>query len=118
MEIKLTHKEEEIMQILWRLEKAFVNNILEAMNEPKPPYNTVSSTVRKLVTDGVIGYEAFGKTHRYFAILKKEDFRKTAFSQFMQNYFDDSPQAILSYFLEEEKTDIDVLKAILQKMKP
>ncbi len=53
---RLTHKEEEVMTILWRLEKAFINDILNEMEEPKPPYNTVSSIVRKLVTEGLIGY--------------------------------------------------------------
>ena len=67
---KLTHKEEEIMRILWDLKKGFVKDILEKMSEPKPPYNTISSTVRKLESMGYVGHEAFGKTHRYFPILK------------------------------------------------
>lgn len=118
MEIKLTHKEEEIMQILWQLEKAFVNDILEQMEEPKPPYNTVSSTVRKLVAEGLIGYEAFGKTHRYFPILSKADYRKSAFGNFISKYFEGSPQEVLSYFVKEEQVDVEELNEILKKMKP
>lgn len=118
MHIKLTHKEEEIMQILWQLEKAFVNDILEAMETPKPPYNTVSSTVRKLVADGLIGYEAFGKTHRYYPILKKADYRKSAFGTFISKYFEGSPQEVLSYFVKEQQVDIEELNELLRKMKP
>jgi BlaI family transcriptional regulator, penicillinase repressor len=117
MSKKLTHKEEEIMQILWELEKGFVNDILEKMEEPKPPYNTVSSTVRKLVADELIGYEAFGKTHRYFPILTKEEYRKTAFGTFMENYFAGSPSEVLSFFVNEEKVNPDELNELLVKLK-
>jgi predicted transcriptional regulator len=117
MSKKLTYKEEEIMQILWQLEKAFVNDILEKMDDPKPPYNTVSSTIRKLEADGLIGYEAFGKTHRYFPILTKEAYRKTAFGSFMEHYFSGSPEEVLSFFVKEEKVNPDELNELLKKLK-
>ncbi len=117
MSKKLTHKEEEIMQILWQLENAFVNDILEKMEEPRPPYNTISSTVRKLVADGLIGYDAFGKTHRYFPILTKEAYRKTAFGSFMENYFAGSPEEVLSFFVKEEKVNPEELNQLLAKLK-
>jgi predicted transcriptional regulator len=115
---RLTHKEEEIMTILWRLEKAFINDILEAMEEePKPPYNTVSSIVRKLVSEGLIGYTAYGKTHQYHPILRKEEYRANAFRRFMDNYFGGSPEALLSYFVKEENVDADELNRLLDEMK-
>lgn len=115
---RLTHKEEEVMTILWRLKNAFVNDILNEMEEePKPPYNTVSSIVRKLVTEGLVGYEAFGKTHRYFPILKKEEYRADAFRQFMDNYFGGSPAALLSYFVEEENLRPEELDKLLGDIK-
>ncbi|MCB0803505.1 MAG: BlaI/MecI/CopY family transcriptional regulator, partial [Flavobacteriales bacterium] len=45
---ELTKAEEEIMQILWTLEKAFVKDILAEFKEPKPAYNTVSTIIRIL----------------------------------------------------------------------
>ena len=114
---RLTHKEEEVMTILWRLEHAFVNDILDAMEEPRPPYNTVSSIVRKLVSEGLVGYEAFGKTHRYFPILKKEAYRANAFRRFMDNYFGGSPSALLSYFVQEEDIKPEDLDKLLDAVK-
>lgn len=114
---RLNHKEEEVMTILWRLENAFVHDILNEMDEPRPPYNTVSSIVRKLVAEGLIGYEPFGKTHRYFPILKKEDYRANAFRRFMDNYFGGSPAALLSYFVREENLDQDDLNKLLEEVK-
>jgi BlaI family transcriptional regulator, penicillinase repressor len=115
---RLNEKEEEIMTILWRLEKAFVNDILSEMpEEDRPPYNTVSSLVRKLVSEGLIGYTAFGKTHQYHAILKKDDYRSNAFQRMMDNYFGGSPSALLSYFVKEEKMDTTEINALLEKIK-
>ena len=113
---KLTHKEEEVMTILWRLEKAFINDILAEMEDP-PPYNTVSSIVRKLVSEGLVGYTAYGKTHQYHPLLKKEDYRANAFKRFMDNYFGGSPAALLSYFVKEEKMDEDEVQRLLEAVK-
>jgi predicted transcriptional regulator len=114
---RLTSKEEEVMTILWDLGHAFVNDILERMDEPRPPYNTVSSIVRKLEADGLVGYEAFGKTHRYFPILKKETYRAGVFRSFMDKFFDASPAALLSYFVQEENVDPAELDQLLENLK-
>ena len=114
---RLTHKEEEVMQILWSLKKGFVKEILELMSEPKPPYNTVSSIVRKLETMNLVGHEAFGKTHRYYPILKKENYRKQSFQVFMRNYFGGSPSQLLSYFVKEEKLSPSEINQLLNELK-
>ena len=113
---KLSHKEEELMTILWRLERAFIHDILGEM-EDKPPYNTVSSLVRKLAAEGLVGYEAFGKTHRYYAILKKEEYRNNALRNFMNNYFGGSPSALLSYFVQEERVQPEELDRLLDEIR-
>ncbi len=105
------------MRIIWRLKKAFVKDILEHYDPPKPPYNTVSSIVRKLEKDGVVGYEAFGKTHRYFPILKESDYRKLTFKDMMRHYFKGSPKELLSYFVEEESLSPDEIAALLADLK-
>ena len=114
---KLNHKEELIMQILWKLNKAFVNDLIKEMGDNAPPYNTVSSIIRKLQGEGLVGYEAFGKTHRYFPILKKEDYRKSSFERFMDYYFGGKPEEVLSYFVEEEKINPKELDELLEKLK-
>jgi len=114
---KLTHREEEIMRILWDLRKAFVKEIIELMAEPKAPYNTVSSVVRKLETAGLVGHEAFGKTHQYYPILKKEKYRKASFTSLMSNYFGGSPAQLLSYFVKEEKLSQQEIEQLLTELK-
>ena len=105
------------MRILWRLQKGFIHDIISDMEDPKPPYNTVSSTVRKLVKDGVVGFESFGKTHRYYPILQQDQFKKSSLKDILMHYFSGSPKQLLSYFVQEEEITPEELESMLQSIK-
>jgi len=111
---KLTNKEEEIMHILWKLEKAFVKDILAEYNDNKPHYNTLSTMVRNLEDKGYVSHEAFGKTHRYFPIVKKENYRKNFINTAIDNYFNSSYKNVVSFFAKEEKISVEELKDIIR----
>ena len=111
---KLTHKEEEIMHILWRLEKAFVKDILAEYKDNKPHYNTLSTMVRNLEDKGYVSHEAFGKTHRYYPIVKKENYRKNFINTAIDNYFNSSYKNVVSFFAKEEKISVEELKDIIR----
>lgn len=111
---KLTNKEEEIMHILWKLEKAFVKDILAEYNDNKPHYNTLSTMVRNLEDKGYVSHEAFGKTHRYFPIIKKENYRKNFINTAIDNYFNSSYKNVVSFFAKEEKISVEELKDIIR----
>lgn len=109
----LTNKEEEIMQALWKLEKAFVKEIVPLLPDPKPHYNTVSTTIRKMETKGFVGHEAFGSTHRYYPLVSKEDYRTKFVANTIQNYFENSYKNVVSFFAKEEKISAEDLKEII-----
>jgi BlaI family penicillinase repressor len=115
MEIKeLTRAEEEIMQKLWILEKAFVKDIIKELPEPKPAYNTVSTIIRILETKGFVAHESFGKSHRYYPIVLKDAYKAFASSKLLSSYFDNSAQNMLSFFLKKEELDIKEMDEILK----
>ncbi|MDR2222396.1 MAG: BlaI/MecI/CopY family transcriptional regulator [Flavobacteriaceae bacterium] len=117
---KLTNKEEEIMCILWKIEKGFVNDILEHISEPKPHYNTLSTMVRLLEEKGVVSYKAYGKSHQYFPVLQKEDYRKMFMDETMEKYFDNSFSNLVNYFVKDKKlssTELEELMQIIEKNK-
>jgi predicted transcriptional regulator len=68
---QLTRAEEEVMQILWQIEKGVVHELLEKFPEPKPAYNTVSTIIRILEQKGFVGHKAYGRTHEYFPVISK-----------------------------------------------
>ena len=111
---KLTNKEEEIMKILWKLEKAVVKEILGEIKGNKPHYNTLSTIVRNLEEKGYVGYEAFGNTHRYFPAITKESYRKTFINSTIADYYDNSYKSMVSFFAKEEKISIKELKEIIE----
>jgi len=110
---KLTNKEEEIMRALWDHNKAFVKDLITTLPDPKPHYNTVSTIVRNLEDKGYIGHEAFGKTHRYYPTVSKEDYRKTFMQKTINNYFESSYKNMVSFFAREEKISVSELKEII-----
>jgi predicted transcriptional regulator len=111
---KLTNKEEEIMRILWKLEKGFVKDVLAEIKEDKPHYNTLSTIIRNLEDKGYVSYNAFGKTHQYFPIVTKEDYRKGYMNTAISNYFNNSYKNMVSFFAKEEKISVDELKEIIK----
>lgn len=113
---RLTKAEEEIMQILWDLEEAFVNQIIEKFPEHKPAYNTVSTIVRILVKKKFVAHKAFGKSHQYYPLVSKKEYADKYFSNFVQNYFSNSYQSLVSFLTRQEKLDIKDMEAIRAMM--
>lgn len=115
--MNLNPLEEQIMKIFWKLEKAFPKEIIAYLPEPKPPYNTVLSTIRKLEKDGLLSYTVFGKSHQYYPKLNKNQYNKSLFSKIYHQYLGGNKMSLLSYFMEEENIDIKELKKIVKSMK-
>ncbi len=116
---ELTKAEDQIMQILWTIEKGFVKDILDHLPEPKPAYNTVSTIVRILEKKGFVGYKAYGKTHEYFPLIAKENYTRFYLNNMVKGYFNGSFQNLVSFFAKENLnvTDIDKLMLELENLK-
>ncbi len=110
---KLTNKEEEIMHILWRLKKAFVKDVLAEITTEKPHYNTLSTIIRNLEDKGYVSYTAYGKTHQYYPIVTKEDYKKRFMTTAIENFFNSSYKNVVSFFAKEEKISVEELKEII-----
>ncbi len=113
----LTRKEEKVMQILWKLKKGFIKDIIEQLPNPKPPYNTISSVVRILEKKGFVYYEAFGKTHQYYPKISKLGYKKYAFKKLLKNYFGGSYENVVSYMINEEEISPEQAKEISNILK-
>ena len=110
---ELTKAEEQVMQILWDLKKAFVKDVIEQMPDPKPPYNTISSVVRVLVKKDMVGFNAYGKTHEYYPLVDKEAYGKLAFEKVFSNYFSNSYENLVSFFAKNKDIDLQEMSKII-----
>jgi BlaI family transcriptional regulator, penicillinase repressor len=114
---ELTRAEDQVMQILWKLEKAFVKDIVEEMPEPKPAYNTVSTIIRILETKGFVDHKAYGKTHEYFPIISRERYTKFYLNNMISGYFNGSFNNLVSFFAKENKLNATDLEKLLKEIK-
>ncbi len=115
---ELTRAEEQIMQILWELGKAFVKDIILALPDPKPAYNTVSTIVRIMEKKGFVDHNAFGKTHEYYPLVTKDEYTKLFMRNFVRKYFQDSYPDMVSFFAQDRKlslTDLEEIKDMITK---
>jgi predicted transcriptional regulator len=113
---ELTKAEEQIMQELWVLEKAFVKEIVDRLPEPKPAYNTVSTIIRILEKKGFVDHYAYGKTYQYFPIISKPDYTKSYFKNFLSGYFSNSFQEMVSFFAKEDKMSLSDLEEMIKEV--
>ncbi len=117
---ELTRAEEQIMQVLWQLQKAFVKEVIDELPSPKPAYNTVSTFIRILETKGFIAHNAFGKSHQYYPLISKEEYQNFSADKLLTGYFDNSVERMFSFFVEKEKIDLkeaDEILKLIEKLK-
>jgi BlaI family penicillinase repressor len=113
---ELTRAEEQVMQVLWKIKKGFVKEILEQFNEPKPAYNTVSTIVRILQDKGFVDHKAYGRTHEYFPVVSKNEYSKKHLSTFVNDYFSNSFEKMVSFFAKEKGISIKEMEDIMKIM--
>lgn len=114
---ELTKAEEEIMQILWTLEKGFVKDIIEQMPAPKPAYNTVSTIVRILETKGFVAHNAFGKSHQYYPLVARDEYKSFFLKNFMSGYFGGSFEKLVSFFAKDNNLNVKELDQLMRHVK-
>lgn len=102
------------MLIIWKLEKAFVKDILGELPSPTPHVNTISSIVRLLEEKGFLSHKAYGKTHEYYPVISKEDYRKEFVDLVVRDYFSSSYKSLISSFAKSEDISVEELKEIIE----
>ncbi len=116
----LTKAEEQVMQILWDEEEGFVKDLLQKFPEPKPAYNTVSTIIRILEKKGFVDHRSFGKSHQYYPLVSRDEYRNERFSSLMKNYFNNSMKQVLSHFGKDGSIDIkeaDDIISMIEELK-
>ncbi|SFW59279.1 BlaI/MecI/CopY family transcriptional regulator [Cellulophaga fucicola] len=114
---QLTKAEEEIMQVLWELEKTSVADVIEELPTPKPAYNTVSTIVRILENKGFVGHEKLGRGYLYFPLIKKADYSNQSINKLMEGYFQGSFKSMVSFFMKKNDMSLSELESILEDIK-
>lgn len=113
---ELTRAEEQIMKILWEIEKGFVKDILTHFPEPRPAYNTVSTIIRILQDKGFVSHKAYGRTHEYYPLITREEYTKSRMTSLVNDYFSNSFEKMVSFFAREKKISLKEMEDIMKLM--
>ena len=113
----LTKAEEQIMHALWKLDKAFLREIVEAMPNPKPHQNTVATLLKILIEKEFVDIEVLGRQHRYFPLLTKQEYSGKTIKQLAKNYFEGSFSNVVSYLVKENNISVEELESLLAQIK-
>ncbi|MGG8496261.1 BlaI/MecI/CopY family transcriptional regulator [Tenacibaculum sp. TC6] len=116
MSKQLTKAEEQIMHVLWQLREASVKEVIDEMEEPKPAYNTVSTIIRILETKEFVGHKPKGRGYVYFPLIEKSAYSNQSLHKLVNGYFEGSFKSMVSFFMKENKMDIQELESILKEV--
>ena len=113
----LTKAEEQIMQVIWKLDKAFLREILDELPAPKPHSNTVATIIKILVDKEFVGVTVFGRTHQYYPLVSKEAYSKNTMKSLVKGYFEGSFSNAVSFMVKENNISLDELELLLKQLK-
>ena len=114
--MQLSKSEEELMNYLWGLEKAFMKDLLEIYPEPKPATTTVATLLKRMADKGYIAYNLFGNSREYYPLVKKKDYFSKHVNGLIKNFFNDSASQFASFFTKETnltKEELEHLKTLI-----
>lgn len=114
---ELTKAEDQIMRVLWKIQRGVVRDIINQLPEPKPAYNTVSTIIRILEKKNFVGHKAFGKTHEYFPLISKSEYSRFYLNNFVSGYFGNSFQNLVSFFAKENNLSVNDIDDLMKEIK-
>lgn len=115
---ELTKAEEQVMQYMWKLKKAFLKDIVEQFPEPKPAYTTISTVVRVLVKKEFLKFDTYGKIRQYYPTVSKDNYFKRHMKEVIGNFFNGSPSKFALFFTKNEDlnlTELEKMKLMLEE---
>ena len=116
--MQLSQTEEELMEHIWKLEKAFMQDLLECYPEPKPAPTTIATLLKRMADKGFVGYEQKGRSREYFALVSKDDYFSKHVNGLIKKFFNNSAAQFASFFTKETNlstSELEELKAIVEK---
>tara|TARA_R110000796_G_scaffold37722_4_gene95391 strand:- start:299246 stop:299617 length:372 start_codon:yes stop_codon:yes gene_type:complete len=114
--MQLSKSEEELMNILWKQKKAFMKDLLDAYDEPKPATTTIATLLKRMADKGFVAYKSLGRSREYFPLVKKKDYFSKHVNGLIKNFFNDSASQFASFFTQETqltKGELEDLKALI-----
>lgn len=116
--MQLTNAEEQVMKFLWKLERAYMKNILDEFPEPRPATTTIATLLKRMIDKGFVGYNQHGSNREYFPLVKKTDYFAKNINLLIKDFFNNSASQFASFFTNETNlslSELEELKRLVEK---
>jgi BlaI family transcriptional regulator, penicillinase repressor len=111
--MQLSRTEEQLMEYLWQAGPLFMKDLIEAYPEPKPAATTVATLLKRMQDKGFVGYETFGNSRQYRALVAKDVYFAQHVKGLIRQFFGNSATQFASFFT----TATDLSEAELEDLK-
>ena len=116
--MKLTNAEEQVMRYLWKLEKAYMKNIMDEIPEPKPAATTIATLLKRMIDKKFVGYNQHGSNREYYPLVKMSDYCSNNLNGMIKDFFNDSASQFASFFTAKTnltEKELNELKKIVDQ---
>ena len=109
----LTEAELRLMNVLWKLGRATVSEVIEALPaQPALAYTTVLTTLRILEAKGYARHTKEGRAFIYQPVMGRKEASSKAIRHLISRFFAGSPGQLVMKLLEEEEINAKELARI------
>lgn len=110
--MQLSNSEEQLMEHLWKLEKAFMKDLLEAYPDPKPATTTVATLLKRMIDKKFVAYNEFGNSREYYPLVEKTVYFSKHVNGLISNFFNNSASQFASFFTTETNLSTSELEEL------
>lgn len=108
--MNLTNAEEQLMQILWKKEKAIMKDLQKAYPDPRPAITTIATLLKRMQTKAFVGYQQKGRSREYYPLVSRKTYFSRQVNGMIKNFFNNSASQFASFFTEETNLSEEELK--------
>ena len=108
----LTTAEEQIMKLLWKLDKAFIRDLLKEFPDPRPAPTTVITLLKRMIDKGFVSYKQYGNSREYYPLIKKGEYFSNHINGLIKDFFNNSTTQFASFFANETEMSKEELKEL------
>ena len=111
--IKLSQKEEEVLEHIWQLGECTPLDVLQRYPEPHPLLNGIQNVFQSLERKGYLDHRREGRGYVYWPIVEKKDYGRSRLGSLIDRFLDGSVKDVVTFFAREQRISPEELQEII-----
>jgi len=110
--MKLSQKEEYLMNLIWQMEKAYMKDLMDAHSDPKPAPTTMATLLKRMTDKGAIDFNLIGNSRQYYPLISKTEYSTSYVDTMISTFFQGSTSRFASFFASNSSMTKDELQEL------